>query len=751
MQNKKKKLISSLLALIMLLGLIAAVQTTAGAADIQAGTPTFRLGTTIGFGGKQWAVIGHNGAGVASPSGTLTLLLANGHSYGKSQFHADSNQYSGSDLKTAMDNAYNGISNAKEKDLVKARDLAGGSANQGAPGYNPDNIAGPAVSGARFWPLSVAEADKVNEEVRKYTGLPLWWLRSPGFHSINAAFVYGVGGVNVIGNDVIWSGGVVRPAFNLNLSSVIFTSAAAGGKSGNASVNLSAAAAPPATDAVKFTMIDSRLKLVCTDAAARTVKAGDTVNIVYSGATAGESNYVSCVIVDGTNKVLYYGKLAKTTAGMTGGIVNFTVPPLANGNYTVKLFSEEANGDNYTDFCSDPINIPMTVSATTADTTPPSITSQPVNCSVTAGGIATFSVTATGASPLSYVWYRTDGTRGYDTNGGIYTNNNTATLTLTNVPESYNGYRYYCSVYNSDGGVDSSVATLTVTPSAFIADVPAINGPTSMSLTQGYVATSSEAFTITGVPAPTVTKTSGDAKITWNNATKKLDIAAGLMAGTYTVILKAVNRKTPDAMFTFTLTVKENDENDRIGKPFPFTDVPGNAWYYGDVKTAWETRLIDGVTDTLFKPRDNLTYAQAVKLAACMHQLYKTGSVTLANGSPAWYQSYVDYAKANSIISKDYDWGGSAYATRAGYMEIFANALPPEALAEKNMINDGTIPDVPMSHPQAAAIYKLYRAGILEGVDSAHNCNPGANITRDEVSAILTRMMNPDKRKGFSI
>ena len=204
----------------------------------------------------------------------------------------------------------------------------------------------------------------------------------------------------------------------------------------------------------------------------------------------------------------------------------------------------------------------------------------------------------------------------------------------------------------------------------------------------------------------------------------------------------------------FTLTVNEADkpgEDDRIGKPFPFTDVPGNAWYYGDVKTAWETRLIDGVTDTLFKPKDNLTYAQAVKLAACMHQLYATGSVTLANGSPAWYQSYVDYAKTNGIINKDYNWGGSVFATRAGYMEIFANALPPEALAEKNMINDGAIPDVPMSHPQAAAIYKLYRAGILEGVDGAHNCNPGANITRDEVSAILTRMMNPEKRKGFSM
>jgi Na+-translocating ferredoxin:NAD+ oxidoreductase RNF subunit RnfB len=56
-----------------------------------------------------------------------------------------------------------------------------------------------------------------------------------------------------------------------------------------------------------------------------------------------------------------------------------------------------------------------------------------------------------------------------------------------------------------------------------------------------------------------------------------------------------------------------------------------------------------------------------------------------------------------------------------------------------------------MTHPQAAAIYKPYRAGIAQGVDTAHNCSPGSNIMRNEVAAILTRMMNPDRRATFSI
>ena len=76
----------------------------------------------------------------------------------------------------------------------------------------------------------------------------------------------------------------------------------------------------------------------------------------------------------------------------------------------------------------------------------------------------------------------------------------------------------------------------------------------------------------------------------------------------------------------------------------PFTDVLTTDWYYKDVKIAYQSHLIDGKSSTIFAPEENLTYAQAVKLAACMHQKYTTGSVTLGNGTP-WYQTYVDYCK----------------------------------------------------------------------------------------------------------
>lgn len=180
-----------------------------------------------------------------------------------------------------------------------------------------------------------------------------------------------------------------------------------------------------------------------------------------------------------------------------------------------------------------------------------------------------------------------------------------------------------------------------------------------------------------------------------------------------------------------------------------FVDVPQSEWYYEDVKGAVESGIINGKTTTEYKPNDNLTYAEAVKLAACMHQLHTTGAVTLQNGSKEWYSTYVEYCKNNKIISKDYDY--NAKATRAGYMVIFANALPDEALKSINNVVDNSIPDISMSSDYASSVYKLYRAGILQGVDEKHNCNPNSNIKRSEVAAIITRMMNEDKRVKFSM
>jgi pectate lyase len=86
----------------------------------------------------------------------------------------------------------------------------------------------------------------------------------------------------------------------------------------------------------------------------------------------------------------------------------------------------------------------------------PTITTDPQNQTVSAGGTAIFSVAATGTSPLSYQWYA-------NTNSLIADATN-AVLTLHNVSTNDSGTKYRVIVSNNFGSDPSADATLTVTP-----------------------------------------------------------------------------------------------------------------------------------------------------------------------------------------------------------------------------------------------------------------------------------------------
>ena len=87
---------------------------------------------------------------------------------------------------------------------------------------------------------------------------------------------------------------------------------------------------------------------------------------------------------------------------------------------------------------------------------PPTITSQPADQSVTEGQSATFSVVASGSTPLAYQW-QWDGVDIAGATGASYT---TPATTLTD-----DGAIFRCVVSNSAGSVTSEPATLTVTAS----------------------------------------------------------------------------------------------------------------------------------------------------------------------------------------------------------------------------------------------------------------------------------------------
>lgn len=185
---------------------------------------------------------------------------------------------------------------------------------------------------------------------------------------------------------------------------------------------------------------------------------------------------------------------------------------------------------------------------------------------------------------------------------------------------------------------------------------------------------------------------------------------------------------------------------------FPFKDVSKTDWYYDSVRSAWKNNLIDGVTATEFRSDSTLTVAQAIKLAAALHQLEHLGKVTLSNGSP-WYSSYVEYAIANDIIEKAYqnytDAQMNAPVTRGEFVHIFHGA--ESACAAINTVADNAISDVKMTDKFAVEIYEFYRAGILTGSDAKGTFHPASTIKRSEVSAILVRMFDTASRQSIAL
>lgn len=174
-----------------------------------------------------------------------------------------------------------------------------------------------------------------------------------------------------------------------------------------------------------------------------------------------------------------------------------------------------------------------------------------------------------------------------------------------------------------------------------------------------------------------------------------------------------------------------------------FSDV-ADEWFASEVQASYEYSLVEGTSPTTFSPIKNLTISEAIKLAACLNDIYNNGTPTLKKGDPVWYQPYVEYALSHDIIKAPFpDY--TAFATRAIMADIFANALPDEALTPINTIIDNAIPDVSITHTDSASIYKLYRAGVLSGTDAAHTYKPENTISRAETASIVTRMAGIDR------
>ena len=81
-----------------------------------------------------------------------------------------------------------------------------------------------------------------------------------------------------------------------------------------------------------------------------------------------------------------------------------------------------------------------------------------------------------------------------------------------------------------------------------------------------------------------------------------------------------------------------------------FSDVSASYWATPSIKLCYEYGFMKGTTPKQFSPTGALTVAEAIVMAARLHEIYTTGQSTLTNGEP-WYQTYVNPASSRPATS----------------------------------------------------------------------------------------------------
>jgi hypothetical protein len=133
-----------------------------------------------------------------------------------------------------------------------------------------------------------------------------------------------------------------------------------------------------------------------------------------------------------------------------GLLQTITVPATGSGFYWRVLQIDGASGQLTV------LNVVTNVQPTFPASTAPAIVSQPVSQTGFRSNSVTFSVTASGATPLAYQWFF---------NSNVLAGATNTTLPLVNLQTNQAG-SYFVVVTNGFGGVTSSIATLTVLTNA---------------------------------------------------------------------------------------------------------------------------------------------------------------------------------------------------------------------------------------------------------------------------------------------
>ena len=357
----KKRILSILLVFCMMMSFVPiTVFAAGGAKTILPGTSAQSIlkidKSRLSFAGHEWWVIGQKTD--KSNNAPIITLLAVNNDFGDVPFRTGSdgpfenarrysedngyyannpsdmsqwrkpNEYAGSTLQQKMVSLAEAIPE-KEQAVIRPKDITEG-------------ITGQEVKAQKLWAFSQEDSIYLYRNSCKYAAQ--WWTRSS-----NEVYGYGSWTIHPDGRSGsalnVDYDAAVRPAMELDLSSVLFISAAEHGKV----ADLTTPIAEYAGDEWKLTLHDSDRD----DFTAKTALVnGSVLEVEYKNAKVGDNEYISAVIKDADGSISRYTRVVQldgTTNG-TRGRAAIDLTGIDMTGKTLCVFNEQFNGDHKTDY-----------------------------------------------------------------------------------------------------------------------------------------------------------------------------------------------------------------------------------------------------------------------------------------------------------------------------------------------------------------------------------------------------------------
>jgi len=306
-----------------------------------------------------------------------------------SAFDGDSNTWADSDIRTYLNGTF--LTNTNNFSATEQSAIASStkSVEDGTDGNGWSYLSYASLSDDKIFFLDAKEATNTSygysntdgsaENRKKTGGNAYWWLRSADPYNPYYAGVVDSDGY-VSDHGVYYDYVGVSPAFNINLSSVLFSSVSGTSKSSALTAASSQIGETTGTE-WKLTLADTG-KTVQVIEDKKVIKAADgtiTVPYTYTDAATAEAekvNQISVMITDKAYaaegaKILYYGALQNikdangsdsTVSNAATGTGTFELPDVLTGtlgeDYHVYILAEHVNeNSNATDYASTPVEI----------------------------------------------------------------------------------------------------------------------------------------------------------------------------------------------------------------------------------------------------------------------------------------------------------------------------------------------------------------------------------------------------------